>query len=498
MKLSIVFSVLLTLIYQNCFSQDNLSYENLKSRFLEEQREIGKPVWQYLNNNFSTLYSLNEERFAFKIDSLKNIYLIHLAKHRDKLDQETYDSEYLGISAAFDKYLLEYPKHHKYITGEEVELSLTSKEILEKHVENLNNPEFLENRDFRNFVKSFISIISKGKLDREIYFGFDNQQLLADWVTIDSLFTHKGVNCFWKNEYLNNHIDNFGIKNIDSIFKGFISSCGELEDTSQVSDNYSAHLKGRKTHQIEIYKQVDNYDLEMHLFLPDREGTEGLRPTIAYFHGGSWSEGKPDWFFETGMEYAKNGWVAVAVEYRIKGRHGNYPFESVKDAKTAIRWLRKNSNTYGIDPNKIVATGNSAGGHLALTATLTDNWNEKNDDVSVDAKPNVVIVNSAVYDLTVENSKWIVENQPDKDVVHEISPNSLVKPSTTKFLLIHGENDRRCTFSSAEYFFQEMKAMGNEIMLHKIEDANHFIWFGKNASEVYQITHKYLESLNLE
>jgi len=223
-----------------------------------------------------------------------------------------------------------------------------------------------------------------------------------------------------------------------------------------------------------------------------------LRPTIAYFHGGSWSEGKPDWFFDTGKEYAKKGWVAVAVEYRIKGRHGNYPFESVKDAKTAIRWLRKNSARYKIDPTKVVATGNSAGGHLVLAAALVENWNEESDDILVDAKPNIVIVNSAVYDLTVENSKWIAENQPDKDIVKEISPNSLVKPSTTKYMLIHGENDKRCTFSSAEYFFNRMKSLGNEIQLHKIADANHFIWFGKNAAKVYHITQKYLESLDLE
>lgn len=498
MKLSIVFTILLTLIYQNCFSQGKLSSEDLKNTFLEEQREIGKPIWQYLNSNFTSLHTLNEEAFSFEIDSLKCIYLTHLAKYEGKLDSETFADENLGINAAFDKYLLEYPQHHEYITGEEVESSEFYKKLSVIYIEKFNHYTFLKNRDFRNYVKAFISIESKEKLDRGIYFGYDNQQLLADWATIDSLFSNKEVKCFWKNEYLNSHIENFGIKNIDFFYTDFISYCGEIEDTSGVSASYSFHLKNRNTHRIEVYKQIDGYDLEIHLFLPDQEVFDGLRPTIAYFHGGSWSEGKPDWFFESGEKYAKNGWVAVAVEYRIKGRHGNYPFDSVKDAKTAIRWLRQNSNNYGIDPTKIIATGNSAGGHLALTATLAENWNEKSDNISIDSKPNVVIVNSAVYDLTVENAKWIVEKQPDKNIVKEISPNSLIKTSTTKFLLLHGENDRRCTYSSAEYFYQKMKDLHNDIELYKIEDANHFIWFGKNASEVNCITQKYLKNLNLD
>ncbi len=498
MKLSFVFSILLTLFYQGCFSQDKLSSEDWKSTFLEEQEEFGKPVWQYLNTHFTALHSLEETKFADVIDSLKNIYLIHLAKYKGKLDRETYQDEYWGISTAFDKYLLEYPQHHKYITGEEVELSTDNQKLLEEYFEKFNQPVFLKNRDFRSYVKAFISIKSNEKLNRGTYIGWDNQQLIADWAIIDSLFSNQRVNCFWKNEYLNSHIENFGIKNIGPLYKEFLSSCGELEDTSKVCANYNAHLKRRGGHLTEIYKQVGTYNLEMHVFLPDQEDFEGLRPTIAYFHGGSWSEGKPDWFFETGKEYAKKGWVAVAVEYRIKGRHGNYPFESVKDAKTAIRWLRKNSDQYRIDANKIVATGNSAGGHLAIATALVENWNEESDDIAIDAKPNVVIVNSAVYDLTVENSKWIVENQPNKSIVKEISPNSLVKPSSTKFLLIHGENDRRCTFSSAEFFFEKMKTVGNNIELYKIKDANHFIWFGKNAQEVYQITQGYLKKLEWE
>lgn len=69
--------------------------------------------------------------------------------------------------------------------------------------------------------------------------------------------------------------------------------------------------------------------------------------------------------------------MACAVEYRTYNRHGTLPFDAVMDAKSAIRWLRQNANKYNIDTNKIVASGNSAGGHLILCTALADKWNEK-------------------------------------------------------------------------------------------------------------------------
>ncbi|MDN8674696.1 alpha/beta hydrolase, partial [Staphylococcus aureus] len=88
-------------------------------------------------------------------------------------------------------------------------------------------------------------------------------------------------------------------------------------------------------------------------------------PAILFFHGGGWSEGKPDWFFYTCEEYAKKGWVAIAVEYRLRNRHGSLPPDAIADGKSAIRYLRMNADKLGIETNRIVASGNSAGANLA-------------------------------------------------------------------------------------------------------------------------------------
>ena len=87
--------------------------------------------------------------------------------------------------------------------------------------------------------------------------------------------------------------------------------------------------------------------------------------------------------------------VAVSVDYRLKNRDQvQVPLECVKDAKSAIRFLRSNSDRLKIDPNRIVAMGDSAGGQLAAaTATLTNpKTNDDAYDLSISCVPQVVVL----------------------------------------------------------------------------------------------------------
>ncbi len=98
--------VLLLILIQSCQSQKNITTESVKSTFLQEQTEMGTPIWNYLNSNSYTLNSLNESDFTKKIDSLKRIYIIQLNTYKEKLDKNTYNDELLGIDAAFNKPIL--------------------------------------------------------------------------------------------------------------------------------------------------------------------------------------------------------------------------------------------------------------------------------------------------------------------------------------------------------------------------------------------------------
>lgn len=492
MRAKLIFILFITLL-QSC---KNVDYEKNKSVYLEKQSEFATPMWRYINSNKYSLNILSQDDFTNKVDSLQGVFVNYLNINKDKLDKNTFDNETVLIKLAFDKLILEYPELHKRYAGENIALSKENQSKLKENLVFFNDKKFFSTRELKDYIAAYIRIESDKKLKNSVFSKLDNQQLNADWSVMNAVFTNSKFSDFWKHRYLYYHIDNLGIKNINKIYSSFMSSCKTPAYLESINTIYNSHKKGRTTHIIETYKEIDGFKLDMHLFLPNSEDFKGKRPTIVQFHGGSWSEGKPDWFFSTAEAYSKQGWVVGVVEYRTKGKQGTYPFESVKDAKSAIRWIRENAKKYNIDPNKIIATGNSAGGHLSLATTLIENWNESSDNLEISAKPNVIIVNSGVYDLTTNSNRWITENYKNKDIVKEISPNHLLKKSGVRILLIHGNKDGNCPYKNAEYFYNEMKSLGNDITMHTINNADHWIWYGKHATEVSKITNEYIKNLN--
>ncbi len=476
-------------------TSDNITNDQI---FLNEQSEFAKRVDEFLGKDFVKLYSLNQNDFTFKVDSLRRVFENHRKLNKGVISESLYKNEELGIRSLFDWFILRYPNLHYNLTGKRVVLSEENQSRIDGSLAYFDKISTVKNQDFQRYFREYMDLeVSKILLNGE-FKGLDNQGLRANWKLINELFKDNGVRDYWRKEYLNKQIRDFGIENIDSIYEEFLNSCKNEDYLREVKELYDKHKKGREEHLIEIYKTVDNHQLEMHLFLPKKLGEQKARPLIVHFHGGSWGYGKPDWFFSVAEEYKKNGWVAAAIEYRLKGRHGTYPFEAVKDAKSALRWLRKNAKKYGIDPQKIVVTGNSAGGHLAMTSALNKNLNESSDDLSENPTPNVVIVNGGVYDLTTRNNRWISEQLENKGDVKLISPNHLVSKTPTKFLLVHGENDKRCELETAQYFYDEMKKTGNDIQLHVVKGANHFIWFGENSRQVDRVTNDFLDKLSLK
>ncbi len=152
---------------------------------------------------------------------------------------------------------------------------------------------------------------------------------------------------------------------------------------------YGSELKKREDHPVLTYKIVDGFSLDAHVFVPAGLKEGERRPAIVYFHGGSWSEGKPDWQFG----YSKSGQISVCIEYRTYDRYGELPFQQVADAKSAIRWIRENAEQFHVDPAKIVASGNSAGGHLALCKAMLDIFDEPSENRKISSKPDALIFN---------------------------------------------------------------------------------------------------------
>jgi acetyl esterase/lipase len=122
--------------------------------------------------------------------------------------------------------------------------------------------------------------------------------------------------------------------------------------------------------------------LKLDLYRPTGD-TVASRPAIVWVHGGSFCCGNktsPEIVDEANV-FAKKGYVTVSIDYRLEpgGCTGSVPVqtcvsaiqEAREDAQTAVRFLRSQAATYGIDTNRIAIGGSSAGAITALNVGYT-------------------------------------------------------------------------------------------------------------------------------
>ena len=114
------------------------------------------------------------------------------------------------------------------------------------------------------------------------------------------------------------------------------------------------------------YGVASNVDLKLDLYLP--RGERKPTPTLVYFHGGGWVEGRKENASLLLMPYLAMGWAVVNVEYRL-GRVALAP-AALEDTRCALRWVHKMAAQYKLDANALVVAGDSAGGHLALASAM--------------------------------------------------------------------------------------------------------------------------------
>lgn len=101
---------------------------------------------------------------------------------------------------------------------------------------------------------------------------------------------------------------------------------------------------------------------------------KGSNPAIVFIHGGGWSAGDKSAYQSLAQNCAKQGYCVVSINFRLSDNAGtmNDWNTQLQDCQLAIRWLRQNAATFRIDPNRIVAAGDSAGGQLALLLGMLD------------------------------------------------------------------------------------------------------------------------------
>lgn len=212
-----------------------------------------------------------------------------------------------------------------------------------------------------------------------------------------------------------------------------------------------------------IYKTTPQKPLELHVYEPEGFAKTDKRAAFVTIHGGGWRGGVPRRMYPFADYFAKLGMVGISVEYRLAAQKpvqgGLTPFDCVQDVKSAIRYLKTHAAEMGIDPEKIVVSGGSAGGHLAVATALFEAVNDPQDDLKVSTMPAAMVLLFPVIDTSAEigygnallGERW-----------KEIDPNSHVRSGLPPTITFHGTGDTVTPFAGAEKFHQAMKAAGNE------------------------------------
>ena len=140
--------------------------------------------------------------------------------------------------------------------------------------------------------------------------------------------------------------------------------------------------------EVEIYKTVDDTKLNIYIFKPAKHEGNESRTAIVFFFGGGWNGGTPQQFEQHCRYFASRGMIAMTADYRVLSRNGTKADACVMDGKSAIRWVRTNARKLGVDPDRIVAGGGSAGGHVAACTATIDGMAQPGEDTLVSSKPN--------------------------------------------------------------------------------------------------------------
>jgi acetyl esterase/lipase len=232
-------------------------------------------------------------------------------------------------------------------------------------------------------------------------------------------------------------------------------------------------------HTREVYKIIDSLKLTIDIFHTNQSYERSNNTAIVFFHGGGWAFGTPTEFFTTCERYAEMGIVTFSVEYRLSIDNGVTPsrtispIESVMDARSAVRWVRENAAKFHLDKNKIVVAGQSAGGHLALSTAMIDEYNENTDDPKVSSSPNAILLFSGCVNTVEGWCDYLLGERRSK--IWSISPFHHVRKGLPPMIEFHGTDDEQVPKWTLQFFETAMKNDGNEFELHLFEGRKHYL-----------------------
>lgn len=232
-----------------------------------------------------------------------------------------------------------------------------------------------------------------------------------------------------------------------------------------------------------VYEEHDGEPLAAHVFSPEGEYSRPA-PVVVFFHGGFWDAAMPAQFVPHCLHFAARGAVAVAAETRVTSKHGTGPAEAVEDARELVRWLRRNADELGIDPQRVVVGGAAGGAFLALHTAMPKIKELPPAVDGVDCRPQALVLFSSL--LETGRGGMHSDRFPDARMAKRMSPARLVRRKLPPMVLFHGKADRVTPHADALSFRRRMRWRGNACELLDYDREDHMFFN-------FNVNHRYFE-----
>jgi acetyl esterase/lipase len=217
----------------------------------------------------------------------------------------------------------------------------------------------------------------------------------------------------------------------------------------------------------QLYRKTPQGELFMHLYYPPDWKATDQRPVIVFFFGGGWKNGSHVQFMPQSQYFASRGLVCACADYRIASKHQTTPDACIEDAKAAVRWTRANAKTLGIDPEKLIASGGSSGGHLAAATALCDGFDAPGDDSKISCIPNALVL----FNPALNMSKAGVKDAKGNNIAKAFSPTLFLKKGAPPTVIFFGTADN--LIAHGNEFLAKSKELGNRCEQYTAADMPH-------------------------
>ena len=254
-----------------------------------------------------------------------------------------------------------------------------------------------------------------------------------------------------------------------------------------------------------VYGSANNTPLKLDIWYPRDDPNPTT--TVMFIHGGGWIFGSKEGAVYQLLPYLEHGWRVVNVEYRMAGN--SLAPGAVEDTRCALRWVVRNAKQWNFDTSKIILTGQSAGGHLALITGMLPDGTPLDNRCYADAKYGDVpikvaaIVNwygiSDVNDLiqgpNLKNyaAMWMGSLPNAGEIAKSVSPLTYVRAGLPPIITIHGDKDDVVPYTQATRLKAALDKAGVTNKLVTIPGGGHGLFTQPQYEYAYSEIWKFLK-----